>query len=180
MISTEERQLFAEAVKKVKPLIESYKNRKKSLINKLPLRQTPQWPKKFERSLILDDLGEMEWVSIDDILRFHRSGLQTKLLKKLSKGQLPIEGRADLHRMSVTQALNFADDFIKHCQLQALRHVLIIHGKGIKTEKPILKNAIYAWLKNNESVLALHSAQSKDGGTGALYVLIKLSKVESL
>ncbi len=175
MISKEEKKLFSEAMKNVTPLKAGSRNRKKDPVRKLRIPRRIEKPPPLEAVHILDDLIESEWVKIDEILRFNRAGLQTKILKKLAKGQLPVEARADLHRMSVTEAINFADQFIQGCQMQKIRHILIIHGKGKKSEKPILKNAIYVWLKNNHAILAFHSADPKDGGTGALYVLIKLS-----
>lgn len=173
MLSKEEKEQFSNAMKGVTPLSESTKNRKKTPDKPPPLRRRKNIPPPLGHSWVLEDLPEKEWVKIDEILNFNRTGLQTKTLKKLSKGLFAIEARMDLHQMSVDEAIYTADQFINRCQQQSLRHLLMIHGKGKKNEKPILKNAIFAWLKQNPQVLALHSAIPKDGGTGALYVLIK-------
>ncbi len=175
MISKEEKEQFFQAMKGVRPLSAGAKNRKNTPAEKLPtLRRRKNSPPPLEHSWVLDNLRDEEWVKIDETLSFNRSGLQTKTLKKLSKGSFAIEARMDLHRMTVDQAIYAADQFISRCQQQSLRHLLLIHGKGKKNEKPLLKNAIFAWLKENPKVLALHSAIPKDGGAGALYVLIKL------
>ena len=53
--------------------------------------------------------------------------------------------------------------------------IRIIHGKGLSSgkQKSVLKTYINHWLSEHERVLAFHSAKAKDGGTGAVYVLLK-------
>jgi DNA-nicking Smr family endonuclease len=53
--------------------------------------------------------------------------------------------------------------------------VRIIHGKGLSSagKLPVLKGKVDAWLRQMDAVLAFCSARRNDGGTGALYVLLK-------
>ena len=53
--------------------------------------------------------------------------------------------------------------------------VRIIHGKGRKSlaDAPVLKPMVAAWLKNRQLVLAYCSAKATQGGTGAVYVLLR-------
>ena len=53
--------------------------------------------------------------------------------------------------------------------------VRIIHGKGLGSGNrgPILKTKVNVWLRRWDQVLAFVSAKQIDGGTGALYVLLK-------
>jgi len=53
--------------------------------------------------------------------------------------------------------------------------VRVIHGKGRKNveRSPRMKPAVNQWLQGSKKVLAFCSARSNDGGTGAVYVLLK-------
>jgi DNA-nicking Smr family endonuclease len=53
--------------------------------------------------------------------------------------------------------------------------VRIIHGKGKSSEGklPVLKGKVNSWLRQKGEVLAFCSARPNDGGTGAVYVLLK-------
>ena len=51
----------------------------------------------------------------------------------------------------------------------------IIHGKGNRSDDrgPVLKVKVNNWLRQHDRVQAFHSARPVDGGTGAVYVLLK-------
>ena len=51
----------------------------------------------------------------------------------------------------------------------------IIHGKGYRSgaRGPILKSAVNDWLRRDMDVMAFVSARPIDGGTGAVYVLLR-------
>jgi DNA-nicking Smr family endonuclease len=53
--------------------------------------------------------------------------------------------------------------------------VRIIHGKGNGSvqRRPVLKGKVNHWLQQRDEVLAFCSARPVDGGTGAVYVLLK-------
>lgn len=55
---------------------------------------------------------------------------------------------------------------------------VLFMAKGIVLNKkiPVLKTHVAYWLPQHSDVLAFSSAQSRDGGTGALYVLLKSHK----
>ena len=52
----------------------------------------------------------------------------------------------------------------------------IVHGKGYRSgaRGPVLKIAVNAWLKRHADVMAFTSARAIDGGTGAVYVLLRV------
>ncbi len=125
----------------------------------------------FADEEILDDCPE--------ILSFSRSGLQHNVLKKLRQGKNPIEYTLDLHGLTVNQARKELVDFLNECANTDVRHVIIIHGKGYGSRgKPVIKPMINRWLPQANNVLAFHTAQPKDGGAGAVYVLLKKAKIE--
>jgi len=118
---------------------------------------------------------EIATVASEEALFFARSGLQTKLIRKLKRGQFPIEAYLDLHQLTVAEAEQALIEFIFNCKQHNLRHVCIIHGKGMHSVDQIakLKGAVNSWLRELDSILAFCSAQPKDGGAGAVYVLLK-------
>ena len=82
-----------------------------------------------------------------------------------------------MHGLNIDQARNALSEFITECQQASLSCIIVIHGKGINsTNPPILKNHTQQWLKQLDAVMAFCSAQIKDGGTGAVYVLLRNNK----
>ena len=79
----------------------------------------------------------------------------------------------DLHGKTVEESKIALSRFLMQCQAKGIRHVLIIHGKGHKMGKPILKNKLNHWLRQIDDVLAFCSATAKEGRSGALYVLLR-------
>lgn len=116
-----------------------------------------------------------------EVLDFSRSGLQHNILKKLRQGKNPIEHSLDLHGLTVQQARAELITFLNECELTNIRHAIIVHGKGFGSNgKPVIKPMINRWLPQVENVLAFHSAQPKDGGSGAVYVLLKKQNLNNL
>jgi DNA-nicking Smr family endonuclease len=112
-------------------------------------------------------------------LSFSRSGLQHKVLKKLRQGKHPIEHALDLHGLTVIEARKALVTFLEECEVAGIRHAIIVHGKGFRSkDKPIIKPMVNRWLRATDRVLAFHSAQPKDGGSGAIYLLLKQSKAD--
>lgn len=91
---------------------------------------------------------------------------------------MPIEYELDLHGYNVVEAKSAIYEFFDECKKQHVRYVHIIHGKGYRSEQkiPVLKTHVAYWLPQHGDVLAFSSALPKDGGTGALYVLLKSYK----
>jgi DNA-nicking Smr family endonuclease len=121
--------------------------------------------------------SSIQQVSPHEFIEFAKPGLREKELRELKKGSYRCQARLDLHGLNVEQAYAELITFIQHCQLQGMKCVRIIHGKGRHSETPaVLKNQINQWLRQMAEILAFCSAQAKDGGTGAVYVLLKKIK----
>ena len=119
------------------------------------------------------DFEKLELVGSNDLLSFSRPGIQHKILRKLRGGQYNVEGKLDLHGKTVEEAKKALSLFLTQCQTKGVRHVLIIHGKGQKMGKPVLKNKLNHWLRQIDDVLVFCSATAKEGRSGALYVLLR-------
>lgn len=124
---------------------------------------------------LLSDEYEPGDVETGEELLFRRPGLQHSVIRKLRKGQYAIEGELDLHRRTADEARELLSTFLRHARSRGWRCVRIIHGKGHGSEGriPVLKNKVNSWLRQKQEVLAFCSAIPRDGGTGAVYVLLK-------
>ena len=84
-----------------------------------------------------------------------------------------------LYRLSQNEdddeAENFLDIWLPKLQMEDNLVGIIIHGKGYGSgpNGPKLKNFVDQYLQYNPNILAYHSAQQKDGGTGAVYIQLK-------
>lgn len=102
-------------------------------------------------------------------------GFDRSTEEKLRRGQLPLEGRLDLHGMTQSEAFAALLRFINTAITRRKRTLLVITGKGLKSEG-VLKRLLPQWLEDPalaRHILALTPAQPKDGGTGAFYVRLR-------
>lgn len=175
-IKNEEESLFLAEMNDVTPIKPDNKISRKKKANK-PLQQTIR---ETESYAIDDVFSSAEMVDdCPETLSFSRSGIQHKLLKNLRQGKNPIEHSLDLHGLTIDQARAELLEFLGECQIANIRHAIIVHGKGYGSKgKPVIKPMVNRWLRQAGIVLAFHSAQAKDGGNGAVYLLLKKSKTE--
>jgi DNA-nicking Smr family endonuclease len=108
-------------------------------------------------------------------LSFHRSGVRVQVMRRLRRGLYPAEDELDLHGLTQTAARDSLADFIARSRDSGRRCVRIIHGKGYRSgaRGPVLKTAVDLWLRRHTDVMAFTSARAIDGGTGAVYVLLR-------
>ncbi|MGB0734208.1 MAG: Smr/MutS family protein, partial [Pontibacterium sp.] len=106
---------------------------------------------------------------------FAAPGIQLKVIKRLRQGHIPWEAGVDLHGYTVDQARDEVSRFIRRSRANGCRSVLVVHGKSYSQagKTPIIKSYVNEWLRRLPGVLAFCSAQDKDGGRGAVYVLLK-------
>ena len=97
------------------------------------------------------------------------------MLRKLRRGQFQIGPALDLHGMTVATAREALTRFLHAARREGRSCVRIIHGKGngSRHRGPVLKLKINHWLRQRDEVLAFCSARPVDGGTGAIYVLLR-------
>lgn len=109
-------------------------------------------------------------------LSWARSGVQKRVMRKLRNGYYAVQAELDLHGMVVNEAREAMHEFLAEVSAQrGSCCVRIIHGKGRKTatDAPVMKPFTASFLRNHRDVLAYCSAQQADGGTGAVYVLVR-------
>lgn len=180
ILSDKERQSFLDEVADVRPLI----SEKRFEAEKDKPSPKPRHSQHYSDSeqetneAMLSDPVDLKEAAVDDVLFFARAGIQQKAQKKLRRGELPIEEELDLHGYTVNEAKIAIQDFLYECKRQHIRYIRIIHGKGYRSEQkiPVLKTHIAYWLPQLSDVLAFSSALPKDGGTGAVYVILKSNR----
>ena len=108
--------------------------------------------------------------------------LESKVNKKLIK-------TVDLHGFSLIDANNFIEKFIKECFENNVHKIIVITGKGLRSQNDknpyiskdlsILKNSVPKFIKSKSSLVELikeiKEANIEDGGEGAFYILLRKS-----
>jgi DNA-nicking Smr family endonuclease len=116
-----------------------------------------------------------QMLSGSEPLAFRRSGVRDQTVRKLRRGLFPIDDELDLHGLHQSAAREVLAEFIAQQRDAGRRCVRIIHGKGYRSgaRGPILKMLVNDWLRRHHDVIAFCSAREIDGGTGAVYVLLR-------
>lgn len=107
-----------------------------------------------------------------DLVVGDSTGVDRRTAERLRRGKLMIDGRFDLHGHTRDSGERALKAFIRASYERGARCVLIITGKGLG----ILQAAAPAWLNDADMrpmIVSIQHAQQSDGGTGALYVLLK-------
>jgi DNA-nicking Smr family endonuclease len=169
----EDRQLFRDSVGEVRPVRHD---------RVAPLRRAhsphPKFRDQDEAEVLRDLLSEQfqpAELETGEELLFLRTGLQRRTLQRLRRGQFVVGAELDLHGMTVPTAREAVAAFLQACRRRRVQCARIVHGKGRGSphRAPVLKQKIGHWLQQRDEVLAYCSARDCDGGTGAVYVLLK-------
>lgn len=106
---------------------------------------------------------------------FLSNGLSRLSLRKLRRGGWPIQDRLDLHGYHSDAARMLLQEFLHDAARNGLRCVLVIHGKGMNSKggEAVLKLRARHWLMQHPGVLAYCDAPLREGGSGAVLVLLK-------
>ena len=103
--------------------------------------------------------------------------VDARTLDRLKRGQLRPESRLDLHGLTQDKAHRALKRFLAQAQSSGTRCVIIITGKGRVSEGGgVLRSQVPQWLNApavRPRILAFAPAQPRDGGAGALYVLLR-------
>ncbi|MCC5867107.1 MAG: Smr/MutS family protein [Gammaproteobacteria bacterium] len=108
-------------------------------------------------------------------LNYCSEQLSRQAYRRLRRGEYAVQDEIDLHGMSVARAREVLIEFIAESLRQHHRCVRIVHGKGMRSgpRGPVLKQEVNRWLRQWDSVLGFASTPPRDGGTGAVYVLLR-------
>ncbi len=167
--SDDDSTLFRQAIGEVKTI-----ENDKVLLNPKP-RQILKRQKQSVLQAQVPIAGEQ--LTAEDHLSFLSTGLNKDVLRKLRQGYFGLDAELDLHGLTSYEAKQQLQRFLQECIEAGCQCVHIIHGKGYRSESryPVLKNNLNNWLRQHSDVLAFCSAAPKDGGTGAVLVLLHLT-----
>jgi DNA-nicking Smr family endonuclease len=106
------------------------------------------------------------------------------------KTEKRISKTIDLHGLSLENANKVIEEFIKECFEKGINKIVIITGKGLRSQNndnpyvskdlSILKNSVPEYIKSKVNLMRMikeiKEADIKDGGQGAFYILLKKFK----
>jgi DNA-nicking Smr family endonuclease len=168
----DDKNLFRKAVAGARPLKQDRHSPPRSRRKPVPLQRRRD-DQEVMASLLSDDFSPD--IETGEELLFVRTGIQQRVLRKFRRGQYAIQAELDLHGRTVLEARELVSQFLLRARASNKRCVRIIHGKGLSSlaKLPVLKVKVNGWLRQMDMVLAFCSARPNDGGTGAVYVLLK-------
>ena len=176
-----EKRCFEEAMEGVTPISVSGKNRMPGHgKNVQPLHPAPDEKREVMEHLrgLLKGSIEMDITFSDEYIEGSIAGVGRKIMRRLKRGQIPVQDHIDLHGMTKKEAEVEVRRFLMESHKRGLRSVLIVHGRGLNSPDslPVLKERLPLWLNRGPArriVLAFATARPYDGGTGAIYVLLR-------
>lgn len=111
--------------------------------------------------------------------------VERRTRQRLSRGQIEVDARIDLHGMRQTTAHSQLVAFLHRAQAAGGRIVIVVTGKGSTRvedeampyrETGVLRRAVPQWLSAPDLrtvVLGFEEAGARHGGSGALYVRLR-------
>ncbi|MDB9822205.1 Smr/MutS family protein [Deltaproteobacteria bacterium] len=176
---------FDAAMSDVTPITRDGKNRVSGPGKKKPTHTPPDEEQEVMNHLMDLVKGniDMDITFSDEYIEGSISGVNRKIMRRLKKGQVPIQDHIDLHGLTKKEAETEVRDFLISSHRRGLRCVLIVHGRGLNSPDsyPVLKERLPVWLNRGsvrKIVLAFSTAKPYDGGTGAIYVLLRSHKAQ--
>ena len=172
-INSQDAALFREAVGGVRPVT----------TRRVSLRRPPPPPhaafRRRDEAQVLDESLRLDPAELaletGEELSFRRPEVSIRTFTRLRRGRLVIKSEIDLHGMTAQQARRQLREFLAESVAERLQCVRVVHGKGLRSgaRGPVLKQSVNQWLRQWDVVLAFVSAPAHDGGTGAVYVLLR-------
>lgn len=175
-------EAFREATKDVAPLKHDAK-----VVQSVPVPEpVPLQSKSDDAAVLRDSLrdpldGELT-LEIGEELSYRRDGIATNVLRRLRRGEWSIQDHLDLHGLTVEQARALLATFVNQAVKRGIRCIRVVHGKGHRSAQgePVLKRKVGHWLMQRDEVLAYVQAKPEDGGGGALIVLLRGTRPQSV
>jgi DNA-nicking Smr family endonuclease len=172
-INSEDSALFRAAAAGARPVT----------TRRVDLRNAPPPPRarfrrRDEQQVLFESIRggpEVPGLETGEELAFRRPGVSMSVLRHLRRGRYAIRAEIDLHGLTTDQAHQELRTFIAESADARLQCVRVVHGKGRRSgpRGPVLKASVDRWLRQWDEVLAFVSAPVRDGGTGAVYVLLR-------
>ena len=150
--------------------IEPNNVRKKPDAKTLAKRAAAVGPTETEHAELSDTHAMLNPVASQATLSYRIATLQHKVFEDLKAGNIRWYEAVDLHGCTIEEARTAVLEIIQIAKNENQNVIKIVHGKG---PEAILKTYVNSWLRQHRDVLAFVSAPEKQGGTGAVLVLLK-------
>jgi DNA-nicking Smr family endonuclease len=166
---------FLEAVRDVTPLPDPGR----VVHPRTPPEPIAQQRLKDDLEVLRDSLqdGEASEIGFEagEELAYLCPGVSRQVLRKLRSGHWALQDTLDLHGLRWEESRTLLVQFIAQAVKRGHRCVLIIHGKGLRSQnqEPVLRGKVAGWLAQRAEVLAFSQARLADGGSGAVAVLLR-------
>lgn len=136
----------------------------------LAKRAAAEGGQQIEGAELSDTHAVLNPVGSQENLSYRIATLQHRVFEDLKAGNLRWFEAVDLHGCTVEEARQAVLQIIQIAKDENQNVLKIVHGKG---PDAILKTYVNGWLRQHRDVLAFVSAPEKQGGTGAVLVLLK-------
>lgn len=104
-------------------------------------------------------------------------GVDRRHLRRLERGEVPIDVEVDLHGLDRREARRDLRALLLECYAEGDRCVHVIHGRGLRSDLgPVLREALPGWLTAppvGRLVMAFATAPPALGGEGATLILLR-------
>lgn len=130
-----------------------------------------------ELEAFVEGRGEMDPFATGEGVEGARTRTGRRYLRRLKRGDFSVQDHLDLHGLDVDEAREALERFLKRARQKGHTCVRVVHGRGMHSENEpaLMKLEVTRWLSSrrlSRLVVAFASARWKDGGSGAVYVLL--------
>ncbi|MBK1679779.1 hypothetical protein CKO20_05245 [Rhodocyclus tenuis] len=145
-------------------------------------RPRPRQRERDEREAIREamqrPLDADDWFDAGSAEAFLRNGVSRMVLRDLRRGRWAIQAHLDLHGYNRHEAHEAVSAFVDTALASGKRCVRIVHGRGLGSpgRESVLRTLAKGWLGRRREVLAFCHAPTRDGGEGALWVLLRSTR----
>ncbi|MDR2668817.1 MAG: Smr/MutS family protein [Desulfovibrio sp.] len=176
MQSETDKALFESAVGSVRPL----RGKGRAVPPPPPHRRRPPVPDNTAQTMPVDDTA-FTLRHTDEYFEGCVLGLDPAVMARLRSGRYSREKHLDLHGMNARQACDALHAFIRDAYMRSLRCVMVVTGRGRNSPDGVgvLRGLLQDMLCRapfKRVVLAFCTAEARDGGAGAVYVLLRRQK----
>ncbi len=163
-------------------MADAFGDAKRIVTDKLHIQRRPPAPeaaftRSDQRAVLAESMSGPEPPALEtgEEMAYRAQGVSESVFRKLRRGRLSVAAEVDLHGLNLNEARQHLRDFLVEARKRRLHCVRVIHGKGNRSGQrgPVLRNMVDRRLRQWSEVLAFCTARPVDGGTGAVYVLLK-------
>jgi DNA-nicking Smr family endonuclease len=172
-LTHQEKDLFKQAIGKVKPIVQDKITPIKPQLEKTSLKKAKtktSTHKKQHAEFYFSDEFEPN-LNQQGPMKYVREDVDSFEAKNLRRGQYAPDLILDLHGLDQKTAKLEIAALLFACKKEHAKCVCIVHGLGSR----VLKNKVPHWLVQHPDVMAFHQAPLEWGGNGALLVLVELN-----